>query len=57
MTITKIVDVYNPDKTWVIKRTKSSNFYVAQEIKGIRHAKRFVRMTKRQLMEIGLTSF
>jgi len=45
----EIQDKYNPLKIWVIKKTKSGNFYVNQKISGRMFYSRFSRTTKRQL--------
>jgi hypothetical protein len=49
MKIYEIEDKYNPAKVWVVKHTKSGNFYVNQKIHGRLFYKRFSRTTKRQL--------
>lgn len=50
----RIVDRYNQDKVWMIKRYRSGNFYVNQEIKGNKIYNRDVRMTKQMLTDIGI---
>lgn len=52
MTITRIIDKYNPCKVWIIKRTKCGHFYVNQEISGKMFYKGYRRMTKRYIKEV-----
>lgn len=49
MTITRIIDEYNPDKIWVIKRYADGHYYLNQEIKGRKLNRKFYRVTKWQL--------
>lgn len=49
MQIIEIQDKYNPAKVWVIKITKSRNFYINQKIHGRLFYDRFSRTTKRAL--------
>ena len=49
----RVADKYNPIKIWIIKRYKSGNYYMQQEIKG-RLQGRFVKTTKSHLREIGV---
>ena len=52
MDITRITDTYNPNKVWVIKRTKCGHYYVNQEIYGRKFYSAFQRTTKRYIKEI-----
>ena len=55
MKILKIIDRFNLSKTWVIKYYPCcGNYYVIQEIDGLRYHDRFQRMTKKYLKNIGL---
>ncbi len=52
MTITRIIDKYNPHKVWIIKRTKCGHFYVNQEICGRKFYTAFQRLTKSYIKEV-----
>lgn len=54
MTIFEINDSFNPFKVWVIKKTKCYHFYVNQRIAGRLFYRKYQKMTKRQLIDIGL---
>lgn len=54
MSIIEIVDKYNPDKIWIVKRYKSGNYYINQKIKGNKFYKSFQRSTAKSLRDIGL---
>ena len=56
MTITKITDKYNSSKVWIIKHYGSGHYYINQEIKGRILNKKYVRRTKKQLIEMGLAA-
>ncbi len=43
--ITEIQDIYNANKTWVIKRTKCRHYYINQKIKGKMFYSRFQRVS------------
>jgi hypothetical protein len=49
MTTTRIIDRYNPNKTWIVKRYPSGNYYINQEICGRLLQRKFYRVTKWQL--------
>jgi Mor family transcriptional regulator len=48
----KIYDKYNKDKVWLIKKYKSSNFYINQMIKGKHFYKKFQRTTLKHILSI-----
>lgn len=50
----KIPDKWNGEKVWVVKIYKCGAVYVNQEVKGKILGRKFARMTKRQLREIGV---
>lgn len=52
MTIITIKDKYNDNKEWIIKKYKSSNYYMNQKISGKKHNSKFIRTTKKYLKEI-----
>lgn len=47
--IVRIQDKYNPNKVWLIKRTKCGHYYLQQEIKCRLFYKKFTRITKKWL--------
>lgn len=54
MQVVRILDKFNLDKVWIVKRYSCGTFYVNQEIKGKRFNRRATRMTKQALNEIGI---
>lgn len=50
----RIQDQYNPDKVWLIRRYTGGNYYVNQEVKGMKMYSRDRRMTARLLKSIGV---
>jgi len=55
MKILEVTDIYNPAKVWVIKITQCNHFYVNQKIKGKLFYNKFKRMTKRRLLDTGIS--
>lgn len=55
MKISEINDLYNPLKIWVVKITKCGHYFINQRIAGKMFYPRFQKMTKKQLLEIGLS--
>ncbi len=54
MSITKVVDRYNQNKIWLVKKYSSSNYYINQSISGRTFYKAFRRTTKKHLKDIGV---
>ena len=52
MKINRITDRYNDKKVWLIKRYRSGNYYINQEICGRTFYDGFVRTTAKQLAGI-----
>lgn len=52
MKIIMIEDFFNPNKVWVIKRTKCRHYYLNQEICGKMFNSRFIRVTKKHIESI-----
>ena len=52
MEIIRVTDKFNPDKVWVIKRTKCRHFFLNQEICGRMFNSRFVRVSKKHIENI-----
>lgn len=46
MKVTEIKDKYNPEKIWIIKRSKCGHYYINQKICGKVFYSRFQRVTK-----------
>lgn len=55
MKIIEITDLYNPLKIWVIKITKCNHYYVNQKINGNLFYRKYTKMTKRKLLDVGLS--
>lgn len=52
MKVFRIKDRFNKNKVWLVKRYKSGNYYINQEICGRTFYKRFVRSTAKYLTEL-----
>ena len=52
MTITRIIDRFNSNKVWLVKRYPSGNYYLNQEICGKTFYKGFVRTTRKFIADI-----
>lgn len=52
MEVFKIKDRFNEKKVWLVKRYKSGNYYINQEICGKKFYKSFVRSTAKYLTEL-----
>lgn len=52
MTITRIIDQFNSNKVWVVKRYPSGNYYINQEICGKTFYNGFVRTTRKFIADI-----
>lgn len=52
MKVIRIPDRFNPRKAWLVKRYKSGNYYLNQEICGQIFYNGFVRVTKKNLAEL-----
>jgi hypothetical protein len=52
--IIEITDLYNSDKTWVIKITSCGHYYINQKICNKMFYKKFQKVTKDYLEKIGL---
>ncbi len=52
MNITRVQDRWNDKKVWLIKRYRSGNYYINQEICGRTFYDGFVRTTAKHLVEI-----
>ena len=52
MEIIRIKDFYNPNKVWVIKKTRCRHYFLNQEICGRMHNKRYVRVSKKHLLDV-----
>lgn len=50
----EIIDKYNYDKVWIIKKYKSGHYYINQQIKDKLFYKKFQQCTKKYLLSIGL---
>lgn len=53
MTTTRFQDQFNDKKVWVIRKYSSGNFYMNQEISGRLFNKKFTRVTKSKIKELG----
>lgn len=49
MKVFRIKDRFNENKVWLVKRYKSGNYYINQEICGKTFYKKFVRSTAKHL--------
>lgn len=54
MTINRIQDKYNSNKTWLVKRSKCGHYYVNQEICGRKFYTAYSRSTRRFLTAVGI---
>lgn len=54
MTITRVVDPYNSNKIWIIKKSKCHHYYLNQENSGRLLNKGFKRVTRKMLLDIGI---
>lgn len=52
MKVIRIPDRFNSRKVWLVKRYKSGNYYLNQEICGQTFYNGFVRVTKKFLAEL-----
>lgn len=52
MTITKIIDKFNPEKIWIIKHYRCGHYYINQTICNKKFYKGFVKTTKKHINEI-----
>lgn len=52
MQVHRFNDCSNPFKVWVVKKDKSSHFYINQELKGVLLYSVFERITKKRLKSV-----
>lgn len=50
----EVTDKFNPDKVWIIKKYPCGHYYLNQKIKGRMFNKRFQKVTKKHIEDIGL---
>ena len=53
MKLVYLVDKYNPNKSYIIKKYKSGNYYFNESIDGIEIYPRYQKTTKEALKLIG----
>jgi hypothetical protein len=54
MKITKIVDKYNENKIWIVKKYSHSEIYLNQEINGKLFYNKYQKSSKKNLKNIGI---
>ena len=52
MILRNVVDEWNENKVWVIKKYSDGHYYLNQEIKGVMFYKAFRRVTLKWIREI-----
>jgi hypothetical protein len=55
MSMTKIKDTYNNNKVWHVKRSKCGHYYLNQSNGDNMLNTRFIRVTKKYLIDLGLS--